>query len=190
MEDKKALRSSMKETLKNLDSSLKAKWVEQIHERLFSLEAWEKVKTIAVTVSFDFELDTHKIIQYAIKQGKIVAVPKCHPKDKRLDFRAITSFRDLETVYYGILEPKVNETRLIEKEEIDLIIVPGLIFDKEGYRVGFGGGYYDRFLKDVDVLKVSQALDIQIHDRVPRQVYDVPVDFILTPSRLMECEKI
>ena len=190
MEDKKALRLSMKETLKNLDSDMKAKWIKQIHERLFSLEAWNNAKTIAVTISFGFELDTHKIIQYAIEQGKIVAVPKCHPKDKRLEFRAITSFHDLETVYYGILEPKVNETRPIKKEEIDLIIVPGLIFSKEGYRVGFGGGYYDRFLKDVDVLKVSQALDIQFHDSLPHEIYDVPVDLILTPSRLIECEKI
>lgn len=177
----------MKATLKALDQEEQAGWVKGIHERLFNLDAWQTAKTVAVTVSMGSEIDTREIIEKAWEEGKTVVVPKCLPKERHLDFRTITTYDNLETVYYGLLEPKVTETASIHKMEIDLIIVPGLMFDTEGYRIGFGGGYYDRFLVDATAVKVAQAFDVQIIENLPRETHDIPVDRILTPSRSIVC---
>jgi 5-formyltetrahydrofolate cyclo-ligase len=187
MEEKKNLRKNMKATLKDLDPSVVKNEVANIHARLFQLDAWKTAKTVAVTVSLGSEIDTREIIERAWEEGKTVVVPKCLPKERHLDFRRISTYNNLETVYYGLLEPKVEETSSIEKDDIDLIVVPGLIFDKEGYRIGFGGGYYDRFLMDAKAVKVAQAMDEQIIENIPREHHDIPVDMILTPSQTIIC---
>ncbi|MGV3488854.1 MAG: 5-formyltetrahydrofolate cyclo-ligase [Tuberibacillus sp.] len=187
MEEKKVLRQKMKATLKNLDPETFAQGVKDVHSGLFHSDVWKKAKTIAVTVSQGTEMDTREIIERAWNEAKTVAVPKCDAKNKRLVFRQIQSFNQLETEYYGLLEPIESETSVITKEEMDVIIVPGLVFDRQGYRIGFGGGYYDRFLKDVDTLKIAQALDVQIIDRIPVEAHDIPVDVLFTPSEMIHC---
>ena len=74
-------------------------------------------------------------------------IPKCLPKDRKMDFRDLERFDQLESVYSGLLEPIESKTNLVEPNEIDLLIVPGMAFEKEGFRMGVGGGYYDRFLQ-------------------------------------------
>ena len=103
---------------------------------------------IGVTISRFPEVDTQPIIEAAWKWENKIAVPKCIRETKEMDFRLLTSFDELETVYMDLLEPIVEQTESMGKEEIDLQIVPGVVFSNEGYRIGFGGGYYDRYLKD------------------------------------------
>jgi len=187
MEEKKKLRQQMKDKLKSVQPALMKQRSQEIHQRLFNSELWIEARTIAVTVSQGAEIDTREIIEQGWKENKTVVVPKCLPKEKQLNFRKISSYNQLETVFYGLLEPKIDETAAVGKEEIDLIIVPGLLFDRDGYRIGFGGGYYDRFLKDAEALKMAQAMDIQIAERIPHEKHDIPVDIIMTPTEVIRC---
>ena len=92
------------------------------------------------------EIPTFHIIEQAWHEGKEVAVPKCNPENKAMEFKKITSFEQLESVYSGLLEPVAETVKVRDQHDLDLLIVPGLAFTKDGYRLGFGGGYYDRFL--------------------------------------------
>ena len=93
------------------------------------------------------EVDTYQIIRKAWDEGKRIVTPKCLPKDRQMDFRVLDRFDQLESVYFGLLEPIESKTVRVDPEEIDLLIVPGMAFERRGFRMGVGGGYYDRFLQ-------------------------------------------
>ncbi|GGH79758.1 5-formyltetrahydrofolate cyclo-ligase [Pullulanibacillus pueri] len=187
MDKKTEIREEMKQFLKNVNKQREYIKVKQIHESLFRHVSWQSASRVAVTVSGEIEIETRTIIQRAWEEGKTVAVPKCLPKTKRLDFRGLQSFQQLETVFYGLKEPKIEETSSIERASLDLVIVPGLAFDRQGYRIGFGGGYYDRFLQGVQATKLALAYDEQIYDVLPHESHDIPVDVIVTPTKVMKC---
>lgn len=181
--DKKELRKETIHNLKNLSDDDKLNIEKGMLEHLQKLRVWKRARTIAITISQGFEWNTKPIIELAWAEGKRVCVPKCTPEGRKLTFHAFTSYDQLEVVYYNLLEPKADETEVIEKNGIDLIVVPGLLFDKRGYRVGFGGGYYDRYLqgyKNRTVSLVSEEL--QLVDEVPNESFDIPVECIVTEN--------
>lgn len=151
-----------------------------IHTRLYTLPNWKEAKTIGLTVSRGREVNTSPIIERAWTENKHVVVPKCDPNTNSMEFREIHSFQQLEEVYFGLKEPVVSKTRIVTKNEIDLIIVPGICYDKEGYRIGYGGGYYDRYLTNYNKDTLSLAFSFQIIDMVPRENHDIPVNRIIT----------
>jgi len=182
--DKKSLRKIMKERLAALsDKEIKEK-SEEITDRLFMSDEWKQAKTIGITISRPREVDTKRIIEKAWKFGKKVAVPKCYPEDKTMVFRLINSFSQLENVYYNLFEPIEKDTEEINKNDIDLIIVPGLAFSERGERLGFGGGYYDRFLMDYNNKFLSLAFDIQIISMIPMDKHDIIIPKIITESHV------
>lgn len=156
-----------------------------IGKTLTQTEEWKKADTIALTVSRFPEVDTWQLIRKGWEEGKRIAVPKCHPDTKKMTFRQIQSFTDLEHSFFGLFEPKENETPAVPKEEIDLVIVPGLLYSREGYRIGFGGGYYDRFLQDYKGHTVSLAFSLQLRDYLPVEEHDIPVAKIVTESEII-----
>lgn len=182
---KQELREKMKQHLRTV-GHLDEK-AEKIHTQIYQQSWWRQAESVAVTVSTPYELDTRAIIAAAWDSKKRIVVPKCFPKTRHLDFREITHWNQLEQVFYDLYEPKLSETMAVKKSDIDLILVPGLLFDSQGYRVGFGGGYYDRFLENCSALKVAQALDSQIFDHVPVEPHDIAIDVIVTPSEVMIC---
>ena len=97
-----------------------------------------------------------------------------------MDFRKLERFDQLESVYSGLLEPIESKTNLVEPSDIDLLIVPGIAFDSEGFRMGFGGGYYDRFLQSFKGNTVSLAFREQIVSNLPKEDHDIPVEKIIT----------
>ncbi|MGM7701987.1 5-formyltetrahydrofolate cyclo-ligase [Pseudalkalibacillus sp. Hm43] len=183
-ERKKALRKDMQKRLSELTPDVRANETEQIRQQLFATDQWKQAATIGVTVSRGNEIDTYPIIEKAWSEGKTVAVPKCHAKDYSMDFRKLESFDQLEVVYFGLREPIVEKTTQIEPNEMGLLIVPGLLFDKSGYRVGFGGGFYDRYLDRFTGTTVSLLHSVQLHDEIPRESFDQPVDFLIFPDRV------
>ncbi|MBM4762294.1 5-formyltetrahydrofolate cyclo-ligase [Bacillus sp. B15-48] len=180
MERKNQFRKTMKNRLDSLTSSLYEDLSNEITRQLFKDKSWQNAKTIGITISRKPEVDTYKIIQMAWDQGKRVAVPKCIPSSRAMEFRLITTFSQLEIVYSQLYEPKVSETVEIDGSDLDLLIVPGLAFTKEGFRIGFGGGYYDRYLTHFQGETLSLAFSMQLVAELPIEIHDVPVSKIIT----------
>ncbi|TYR82413.1 5-formyltetrahydrofolate cyclo-ligase [Priestia megaterium] len=185
--DKKQIRKEVKQRLHSLSSEDYKINSRRIVHTLFQTDWWKKAKVIAVTVSRGKEVDTQLLIEQAWSQQKIVVVPKCNPSTYEMIFRKITSFSQLETVYFGLKEPIERETVAIAKEEIDLIVVPGIAYSRNGHRVGYGGGYYDRFLASFTKPKISLAFKEQLVSDVPYNHYDIPVDAIITNLEMIDC---
>jgi 5-formyltetrahydrofolate cyclo-ligase len=178
--DKNKLRKEVKEKLSKIAKQEYEQYSYQLAQRLYNEESWKKAGTIGITVSRFPEPDTLQIIRRAWEEGKRVAVPKCFPADRRMEFRMLSSFLELESVYYGLLEPIESLTEKIEPEEIALTIVPGLAYSSGGLRLGFGGGYYDRWLAGYGGNTIALAFRMQMVTELPVEPHDKKIDMIIT----------
>ncbi len=183
-QQKKDLRKYIKNTLAQLTEAQYMQRSEIIAHKLFQQPAWEKASSIGITISLQPEVDTYAIIKKAWEEGKTVSVPKCEPKERKLIFRTIKDFKQLERVYFQLLEPIEEQTKAKKAEEIDLLIVPGLAFTSSGERLGVGGGYYDRFLPFYEGKTIALAFDEQIVKTLPVDVYDQSVMQIITDAKV------
>lgn len=158
-----------------------------IEKRLFSLDEFKEAKVVMFYISFGSEVNTHFMVEDSLKIGKKVAVPFCETESQKLGASFITSFReDLEAGAYGILEPKKMKRAETPLSQIELILIPGLVFDLRGHRLGYGQGYYDKFLKEIPwVTVVGLAYELQIVERLPRFPHDIAVSKIITEARLI-----
>lgn len=130
------------------------------------------------------EVDTLSVIKHLLDDGKTVLLPKV--SHKHILPIKIEDLESVQTGYAGIKEPEGE----IFGGEIDLIVVPAVAFDRKGYRLGYGKGFYDRFLEDrKDSLKVGFAFDFQILDKLPVEPHDVPVDLIITPTQIINAKE-
>lgn len=162
-----------------------------IMERLEGLESFRKARAVLCYVDFGREVRTSACIRRWLAGGKEVLVPSIVPSgDGRRELRAslLLDFEeDLEGATLGILEPKPHKRRFTDPGVIDFVVVPGLAFDLSGNRLGYGAGFYDRFLRLVrgDCAVVAVSFDFQVFDRIPAGVEDFPVDRIVTESRII-----
>lgn len=186
MNDKNIIRNQMKETLSNLSRPIYEDYSYKIASRLYDEEEWKMAQVIGITVSKPPEVDTYQIIRKAWESGKRIVVPKCLPKEKRLSFRTLSEFSQLESVYYGLFEPIVEKTNEVESTAIDLLIVPGLAYTREGFRIGFGGGYYDRYLTDFSGKTLSLAFNEQLVPSFDVEEHDIPVSKIITNQAVIQ----
>ncbi len=151
-------------------------WSRRITEKVTALPSFLSEKRVMVYADYNHEVVTRYIIEEAWKQGKEVAVPKVTGKD--MDFIRLTDFSQLKPGYYGIPEPETGEK--VHWEEA-LMIMPGVAFDRENHRVGYGGGFYDRFLEKHPLIKrVAVAFDFQIMEQVPVEPTDIFPQIIVT----------
>lgn len=178
---KKDLRNLVYKNRKELDKDIKSDWDLTIFKKLLESEAYKKASVIFTYISFGCEVDTINFIKKALSDNKTICVPKVISKIEGMEAYKITSLNDLEKGYYGILEPK-NHCQLINPSEINLIIMPGVAFDKTNGRIGYGGGFYDRYLKRVTsgTRKIALAYTFQVFDSIPTDEFDEKVDFIIT----------
>ncbi|WP_079530278.1 5-formyltetrahydrofolate cyclo-ligase [Halobacillus hunanensis] len=181
--DKSKWRTKGKSLLRSYSEAEKTNIENVIHNQLFQSLLWKSAEVIAVTVSLSHEWSTQPIIEKAWEQGKRVVVPKCNPELNILTFYDLQSYEQLEVVYYGLQEPSPAKTEAVRKKEIDLLVVPGLIFDRKGYRIGFGGGFYDRFLADYNGVTVSLVSEKQVTRELPSEGFDIPVQHIITEEQ-------
>ncbi len=137
----------------------------------------KKATAICVYVSLPEEVDTRNIFQTLFEQKKSVIVPRVEGSHLRL--HQIQSMDDLTKGSFGIAEPK-RSCPEVETSFVDLFIVPGIAFDRSGYRLGWGKGYYDRLLAGVSATKIGLAYSFQIVSRLPHTGYDIPMDIVIT----------
>jgi len=153
----------------------------KIKDRLFSLREFWDAKTVMFYVSKENEVYTHDMIRESLN-SKTVCVPVTVLADKSLKIAKINSFDELRVSTFDVLEPKNIVD--IEKDKLDMIIVPGIAFDEKCNRIGSGNGYYDKFLKDVKAKKIALGFDFQILEKIPVEDYDIPVDAIVTEEKV------
>lgn len=153
-----------------------------IVDKIIKTDQYKDSKIIAIYKSMKTEVDTSKLIKYSINNGKIIALPRV--EENELKFYKINSTEEnLEKSKFGIEEPLGKKENLIDSNLIDLVIVPGICFDLEKNRLGFGKGYYDRFLKQKDFKSIGICFDEQITKKVPTNNNDMKVKEIITEKR-------
>ncbi|MBC8611796.1 5-formyltetrahydrofolate cyclo-ligase family protein [uncultured Ruminococcus sp.] len=153
---------------------------DRIFRRVIRCEAVQKADTVICFISTPIEVDTHRLIHYCWRHGKQVAVPKCLEQRGRMAFYLISSWEDVEVGKFSLLEPAPERCQKLTDMERSVCIVPGFSFDPQGYRLGFGKGYYDRFLSSYKGIKLGICYSACVAPKLPRGRFDVPVDFLLT----------
>ncbi len=155
-----------------------------ITEQIVALPQWQTAETVCVYLSFGKEVATHALIRTALSE-KILLAPRI--EGMGLAWHHIKRWEDLEAGPLGILEPNPDEAEQVYSPRPDLILVPGLAFDRAGHRIGFGRGYYDRFLVTARGYKLGLAHDWQVNTTLPSEPHDIAVDAILTEKQLLSC---
>lgn len=179
--DKKQLREDMKAKRIALPWNEKAKMDTIIFEKLINSDVYNKSKVIFIYVSYRNEVATHRIIEHGLSNNKIICVPQIISLEQGMRSIRINSFDELKENKMGILEP-LDNTLEVDPKEVDLLLMPGLAFDLQGRRLGYGGGFYDRFLPNCrkDASKIGLCYDFQIVDCVPISPFDEFVDGVIT----------
>lgn len=159
-----------------------------IAERFLGLEEFRSARTVMAYASFGSEVETRRIIEACFSTGKKLALPVVE-KGGLLSVWRVQKSTELLQSSFGIPEPPREAPNRLSADEVDLVIVPGIAFDKRGRRVGYGGGYYDRFLGSIrpSATKVALAFEIQLVDEIPVSDRDLPVDVIVTEARTIDC---
>ncbi|MTV81048.1 5-formyltetrahydrofolate cyclo-ligase [Secundilactobacillus folii] len=180
MASKKAVREKIIAALGSMPDDVRHFQADALYERLEDSPEWERSQTVAITLSTGIELDTQPIIDAAKQARKQVLVPKTFDSDRSMIFVPLTESTTLKASKFGILEPENGIP--VTKDQIDLVVVPGLGFTKQGVRLGFGGGYYDRFLSDYQGRTVSLAFDAQLFDEPTWKVaeHDIYVQHVIS----------
>lgn len=164
----------------------------EVREQLFQSEAYARCSNIFSFVSFGSEIDTHEIICNALTDKKTIYVPRV--QGKQIEFYRLLDFKLLLQSKYGILEPTMDSNLLYDpvgsnlhnNKYHNLMLLPGLSFDVKGNRIGYGAGYYDKFLslhQDNYFYKIAIGYDFQVLDELPAEKYDRRANMIITPSR-------
>ncbi|MFW2489532.1 5-formyltetrahydrofolate cyclo-ligase [Clostridium chromiireducens] len=188
--DKKTLRKEILTKRKDIDNVEKEKMDKKILNKFYESKFYKDSTNIFVYISYDSEIDTRLIINKALKDNKKIYVPRTEFETRIMDAVEIKSFDNLIKSNYGILEPSKNEP-CINPNELDLIVVPGVAFDRNGGRMGYGAGFYDRYFKKITkdnierIIKLALAYNFQVLDKVPMNEQDVPVDFIITEKEFI-----
>lgn len=182
-QDKQSLRQMFLKKLKRQKEEKRRQKSSLIKRKLFSSQEFKKAKTILFYASFDGEVDTKKMLRQALRLGKRVALPVILENKKKLIPSLVFDLeKELGAGPYGILQPKSDYLRPVDLSDINLVIVPGVAFDREGRRLGRGKGYYDCFLKTLplNIPTIGLAFDFQITESLPfNPSYDVAVKKVI-----------
>lgn len=179
-----------KETLARRKAIFSAETDATIVDNFLSTDLYKNAEWIMVYVSFGTEIFTHDLVKKALADGKHVVAPICNISDHTVTLSEIINFPgDLEEGHYGILEVRDDCLRVVDPKKIDLVMVPGCAFTEVGHRMGFGGGYYDRFLETIsdDCLTVALIREDFIFDKIPMDPHDKSVHYMVTEKRFFSC---
>ncbi|SHH40028.1 5-formyltetrahydrofolate cyclo-ligase [Tepidibacter thalassicus] len=186
---KKEFRKNVLKIRKEQNNDLILKKSKKIFENLISLNEIKNANTIMAYLDFNNEVKTDDIINYLISNGKKVVVPISVVSEKKLLLSEIKDIqKEVKIGTYGIREPKQEYIRPVNNNEIDIVIVPAVAYDINGYRLGYGGGYYDRFLKTLrkDAKTIGIAFELQVFNNIPKEEHDAKLNYIVTEKRIIK----
>lgn len=157
---------------------------EKICNSFLALSSYQNADLLYIYMDFKNEVITKQIIADAHQKGKKIAIPKV-VKDQIVFYYLEPNHCELKEGHFGIREPEIAKP---VEDKKGIMVVPGIAFDEKGYRVGYGKGYYDRYLQEHEVAqKISLVLELQMVEQVPFDAYDIPVDLIVTEKRVIPC---
>ncbi len=188
MEEKKSLRNKILAKRSELSEEAIREKSRRIRKRLLELAEFKRAEIVMFYVAKDKEVRTEGMIRESLKMGKRVAVPLSKVEERDLIPLLLTDYGELVPGAYGILEPGEEYRRPVPRENIGLIIVPGVAFDRQGQRLGFGGGFYDNFLRKIptNVPCLGLAFELQVVEELPVGENDVPVNGIITEEKIYQ----
>jgi len=160
-----------------------------IVDKIMASEEYLGARSMMIYIDFRNEVETGRLISHALSLGKRVFIPITDVDSKKLTPSGLADYPgDLEPGAWGILEPKKSCVRPVDPEELDVVIVPGVAYDQSGNRLGYGAGFYDRFLPRTrpETIFISPAFELQIVDDALPAWYDVPVHIIVTEDRVIK----
>lgn len=158
-----------------------------ITKRVMATTQWQRAQTVCLYVSIPEEVDTSLLVRAALGERKIVCVPRI-TEAKKLALYQIHTFDDLAPGHFGIYEPKTY-CKEVAKRLVDLFIVPGVAFDPQGNRLGWGAGYYDALLKELPAYTIGLAYSCQIVPRLHRKKYDIPMNTVITENSVLSSSR-
>lgn len=185
---KREKRAKIKEWRHNLPEREKSVLDREIAERFFKSYVYKRTHQVFIYVSTPIEVDTLNIISHAAKDGKRIACPRCVDGTREMEFYYIDSIDDLEPGTFGVLEPKAEKNRLVTDFSDGVCVVPGLAFDSGGFRLGYGKGYYDRFLSGYKGFTCGLCYLENVVKYLPHGRFDRHVGLLITESFSRRCK--
>ncbi len=186
---KNELRQKYRTLRKSMTPEEKRRKDEAIFTQITASNYYQQAETLLCFVSTLLEIDTHRLIYSALSEGKQVAVPKCLDQSGTMAFFKIHSFEDMEKSMFSLWEPIIAKCERLTDFRASVCIVPGFSFDPEGYRLGYGKGYYDRFLSKYSEIKIGICYNNCVAPKLPHGRFDVPVNYLFTEKYTKKIKK-
>ena len=187
MMDKAALRRAMRERRRALSAKEQEAASKAVFAHLKAFEPYRRAKTVMAYAACRGELSLAPVLEDALAQGKTLLLPRCEAPGV-MTARKIDSLSQLRRGYFGLEEPD-EACCVADPRKIDLILVPGVAYDACGHRLGQGGGYYDRFLKETCAVRAGVCHDFALIDCVPHAAHDLDMDVLFSPAGVIRAEK-
>jgi 5-formyltetrahydrofolate cyclo-ligase len=187
----------MKEIRSNISAEDHKAYDDAIRQKFLRTEEYQKCQKLFCFISFGTELNTEDIIFQALRDNKQVYVPRVE-EERRMEFYRIDGLKNLIPSRFGVLEPMPEEERRYpensfkDASSINLMLLPGLAFDSMGNRIGYGAGYYDRYLTrypNEHFYKIAACYDFQLMEHITAYEYDIIADAVITPTKCLLCSK-
>lgn len=186
MQAKIELRKAMLARRDGLLPEIRAASSDRIAKRVVDLPGFRQADVVLAYVSFGSEFNTADFVRATLAHDKILVLPRVNRQERRLDlFQVKDPVNDLVSGTWKIREPDPARCKLWNDETVDFVLVPGVVFDAQCNRLGYGGGYYDRLLEDLGPFPslIAAAFAIQVVDRVPTEEHDIPIDVVVTEEQ-------
>lgn len=159
---------------------------DSIISRLIEMDEFKSANLIMLYMALDGEINVDSLVDYAHLKGKDVAVPYCVDNNGNMEFYYINNLDELKIGSFGVREPNIDLAKKVTCYDNSVIIVPAIAFDELGYRLGYGKGYYDRFLQNYPFISIGLCYNSFVQKQLPINEYDMRVDYIITDTRLID----
>lgn len=182
--EKKAIRTNVLNARDEMPLDQRSRESMKMCDAIIASTPYQRAKTVLAYASFGSEFDTSLLLQHTLADKKILVMPRIDKDTQRLQLHRVHHVDELVAGGWGIREPH-TDAEIVMPNEIDFILVPGVAFDRAGFRIGYGKGFYDKLLSSANPAstRLSAAFDCQIVDAVPNEIHDQRVDIIITPTQ-------